>query len=98
MGNCGARSEGSDGGEKELPEELKGCDPQLVERIENEIIDRGDPVTFDDIAGLDLAKTAVEELVIWPMKRPDLFTVREPAIVVDKHIHNLLHGSGVGYL
>jgi SpoVK/Ycf46/Vps4 family AAA+-type ATPase len=62
------------GGAKELPEELKGCDPQLVERIEQEIIDRGDPVAFDDIAGLKFQKGAVVELVCWPLERPDLFT------------------------
>ena len=28
---------------------LKSCDPELIERIEMEIIDNGDPVTFDDI-------------------------------------------------
>jgi fidgetin-like protein 1 len=61
--------------EVELPERLKGCDPVLIERIENEIIDRGDPVTFADIAGLTFAKKCVYELVCWPMARPDLFTV-----------------------
>jgi hypothetical protein len=39
-----------------MPEKLKGCDPVLVERIENEIIDRGEQVTFGDIAGLAFAK------------------------------------------
>lgn len=60
----------------ELPERLKGCDPVLVERIENDIIDRGDPITFEDIAGLAFAKKCVMELVCWPMARPDIFTVR----------------------
>lgn len=41
--------------------------------IENEVIDSGVPVTFEDIAGLGFAKKTVEELVIWPMKRPDMF-------------------------
>lgn len=58
-----------------LPEKLKGCEPALIERIENEIIDRGEHVTFDDIAGLDFAKRSVNELVCWPMARPDIFTV-----------------------
>lgn len=65
------------GEEEEVPEKLKGCDPVLVERIENDIIDRGDPITFDDIAGLAFAKKCVMELVCWPMARPDIFTVRE---------------------
>lgn len=61
------------GGEDKLPEELKGCDPVLIERIENEIIDRGQPTTFDDIAGLEFAKKTIIELIVWPMKNPQLF-------------------------
>jgi len=57
-----------------LPEELKGLDKELIAKIENEIVDSGDPITFQDIAGLEDAKQAVLELVCWPMKRPDLFT------------------------
>jgi ATP-dependent 26S proteasome regulatory subunit len=29
-------------------------------------------VTFEDIAGLTFAKEAIEQAVIWPMRRPDL--------------------------
>lgn len=57
-----------------LPEELKGLDKELIAKIENEIVDSGDPISFQDIAGLEDAKQAVLELVCWPMKRPDLFT------------------------
>ena len=60
--------------ENELPEELKGCDPKLVEMIELEIVDRGRQVKWDDIAGLAFAKRCVTEAVVLPMKRPDLFT------------------------
>lgn len=60
--------------EDELPEELKRFGKELVEKIENEIMDSGDPVTFEDIAGLADAKQTVQEVVCWPMKRPDLFT------------------------
>jgi len=59
--------------QEELPERLKGCDPELVKRIENEIMDCGLPLTFEDVAGLDGAKRAITEMVIWPMRRPDLF-------------------------
>ncbi len=58
----------------DLPEELKGLDKELISKIENEIVDSGDPITFADIAGLEDAKQTVLELVCWPMKRPDLFT------------------------
>lgn len=37
-------------------------------------MESGDTVTFDDIAGLEDAKQTVQEVVCWPMKRPDLFT------------------------
>jgi SpoVK/Ycf46/Vps4 family AAA+-type ATPase len=60
--------------DSDLPEELKGLDKELITKIENEIVDSGDPITFKDIAGLQDAKQTVMELVCWPMKRPDLFT------------------------
>ena len=66
--------EKKDTDDDDLPEALKGLDKELIEKIENEILDSGDIVTFDDIAGLDHAKATVQELVCWPMKRPDLFT------------------------
>mmetsp|Transcript_31892 Transcript_31892/g.73274 ORF Transcript_31892/g.73274 Transcript_31892/m.73274 type:complete len:290 (+) Transcript_31892:579-1448(+) len=37
-------------------------------------MESGETVTFRDIAGLEDAKQTVQELVCWPMKRPDLFT------------------------
>ncbi|KAH8059693.1 AAA ATPase-like protein [Aureococcus anophagefferens] len=61
-------------GEDELPERLKGCDPELVKRIEREIMHSGAITTFDDVAGLQDAKRSIMEMVIWPMQRPELFT------------------------
>ncbi len=60
--------------EDELPEELQHLDKELVKKIQNEIMESGDTVTFDDIAGLEDAKKTVREVVCWPMQRPDLFT------------------------
>ncbi|CAI5716823.1 unnamed protein product [Peronospora effusa] len=60
--------------DKDMDPRLKSCDPELIEKIEMEIVDNGDPITFDDIAGLQFAKKCVNELVIWPMQRPDIFT------------------------
>lgn len=57
-----------------LPEELKRYGKELVEQIENEIMENGDKITFDDIAGLKDQKQIVQEVVCWPLKRPDLFT------------------------
>ena len=58
----------------DLPEELKRFGKELVEKIESEIMCGGDPTTFDDIAGLEDAKQTIQEVICWPMKRPDLFT------------------------
>jgi len=60
--------------DEELPEELKHLDKELVQKILFEILSTGESVTFSDIAGLSDAKQTIQELVIWPMKRPDLFT------------------------
>jgi SpoVK/Ycf46/Vps4 family AAA+-type ATPase len=46
----------------------------MVELIENEIMDHGSPVSWDDIAGLEFAKKTIKEIVVWPMLRPDIFT------------------------
>lgn len=46
----------------------------MVDKIVQEIQQKGDPVTFDQIAGLEFAKQSVYEAVCWPMKRPDIFT------------------------
>ena len=46
----------------------------LIQMIENEILDSGEEVKFDDIAGLDDVKSTVNELVIMPMFRPEIFT------------------------
>ena len=62
---------------KNLP---KGVDPQAAKSILNEIVIKGDVVTWDDVAGLDIAKTALKEAVVYPFLRPDLFKgLREPA-------------------
>ena len=51
----------------------KNIEPKMVELIMNEIMDAGQKVEWDDIAGLDFAKAAVKEIVIYPLLRPDLF-------------------------
>jgi fidgetin-like protein 1 len=62
---------------KNLP---KGVDPTAAASILNEVVVRGDEVHWDDVAGLELAKTALKEAVVYPFLRPDLFMgLREPA-------------------
>jgi len=53
---------------------LRGLDPALIERIESEVLQTGDPVTFDDIAGLRFAKENIEEIVVWPLRNPEYYT------------------------
>ena len=51
----------------------------MVELIENEIMERELNITWDDIAGLDFAKKTINEIIIWPMLRPDIFKgIRAP--------------------
>ena len=59
--------------EPEVDERLKNIDPKFVELIENEIMDHGSPVQWDDVAGLEFVKTTVKEIVVFPLLRPDIF-------------------------
>ena len=62
---------------KNLP---KGVDENAARQIFNEIVVKGDEVHWDDVAGLDGAKKALKEAVVYPFLRPDLFMgLREPA-------------------
>lgn len=62
---------------KKLP---KGVDEQAAKQIFNEIVIQGDEVHWDDVAGLEIAKSALKETVVYPFLRPDLFMgLREPA-------------------
>jgi SpoVK/Ycf46/Vps4 family AAA+-type ATPase len=62
---------------KHLP---KGVDEVAAKQIFNEIVIKGDEVHWDDVAGLEIAKSALKETVVYPFLRPDLFMgLREPA-------------------
>ncbi|KAF8568092.1 hypothetical protein P879_05489 [Paragonimus westermani] len=55
-------------------ERLRQFDQKTVDMIMSEIMGAKSPVTWDDIAGLEFQKKALQEVVILPMLRPDLFT------------------------
>lgn len=58
----------------------KNVDLPTATQILNEIIIHGDEVHWSDVAGLDAAKKALKEAVVYPFLRPDLFMgLREPA-------------------
>ncbi|KAL2828985.1 P-loop containing nucleoside triphosphate hydrolase protein [Aspergillus cavernicola] len=62
---------------KKLP---RGVDVNAARQVLNDIVVRGDEVHWEDIAGLDAAKKALKEAVVYPFLRPDLFSgLREPA-------------------
>ncbi|KAI1820511.1 P-loop containing nucleoside triphosphate hydrolase protein [Xylaria intraflava] len=62
---------------KSLP---AGVDESAAKAIFNEIVVEGDEVHWSDVAGLEVAKTALREAVVYPFLRPDLFMgLREPA-------------------
>ncbi|KAM3857049.1 fidgetin-like [Diretmus argenteus] len=60
-------------------EQLKSSDPHLLDMVTSEILQQGPPVDWCDIAGLELAKAALKEEVLWPMLRPDMFSSLGPA-------------------
>jgi len=41
--------------------------------IQREVLENYNEVTFDDIAGLEKAKSILEENILLPLRRPDLF-------------------------
>ncbi|QPG93851.1 hypothetical protein C2857_003141 [Epichloe festucae Fl1] len=57
-----------------------GVDEGAAKQILNDIVVQGDEVHWSDIAGLEIAKNALRENVVYPFLRPDLFMgLREPA-------------------
>ncbi|KAF4967087.1 hypothetical protein FSARC_5308 [Fusarium sarcochroum] len=62
---------------KNLP---AGVDSAAAKQILNDIVVQGDEVRWNDVAGLEIAKNALRETVVYPFLRPDLFMgLREPA-------------------
>ena len=72
--NSNLRTASTSDCELENDPRYKNVDPKMVELIKNEIMDCGQEVAWDDIAGLDFAKETVKEIVVYPLLRPDIFT------------------------
>ena len=45
----------------------KNIDSKMVEMVKNEIMDQGEPVGWDDIAGLEFAKKTVNKIAGIPL-------------------------------
>lgn len=66
---------------REKIKDLRGVDENAAMQILSEVVLKGDPVHWGDIAGLDRAKASLKETVVYPFLRPDLFSgLREPAL------------------
>ncbi|KAK6890643.1 Protein SAP1 [Candida tropicalis] len=64
---------------KELISSIRGIDENSAEHILSDIVVHGNEVYWDDIVGLETAKNALKEAVVYPFLRPDLFKgLREP--------------------
>lgn len=54
-------------------ERLKNIDKNIGQRILNEVVHQKQDTKWDDIAGLENVKQAINEIVVYPMQNPELF-------------------------
>ena len=71
--STGRRKGGTAGTETKVGKEFESA-------VQSEIMNTDPGVVWDDVAGLVLAKQALQEAVILPMLRPDIFNgIRAPS-------------------
>lgn len=62
------------------PSSVVNAEPEMVAAIESEIMSTGEVVLWRDVAGCEDVKQSLQELLIRPAQRPDLYTgIRSPA-------------------
>ncbi|KAI5136710.1 fidgetin-like protein 1 [Nematocida ausubeli] len=54
-------------------DKVANIEKKFLEIIRNEVLSPRDKVDWEDIAGLPHIKTAIKEIVVWPIIRPDIF-------------------------
>lgn len=59
----------------DMAKEHGWVDQELIEAIERDIVDHGEKIMFDDIAGLEHTKQLLQETVMLPQIAPHLFEV-----------------------
>jgi SpoVK/Ycf46/Vps4 family AAA+-type ATPase len=69
--NSSSKSSSGTDSETEL---YKGIDPEIAERVLNEILDTNMNVRWTDIAGLQHVKDTLHEMIILPNQHPEMFT------------------------
>ncbi len=67
------RNKSSDDEDTTYAAEHDSDDKKLAQMIMNEIVDNGEEVKFDDIAGINYVKDEIRRMVLYPLNRPDLF-------------------------
>jgi SpoVK/Ycf46/Vps4 family AAA+-type ATPase len=61
-------------------DQIPNVDDHLVQRVLNEIVVSVQNVSWNDIAGLELEKKRIGEVVVYPLLRPDIFQgIRAPS-------------------
>ncbi|XP_046848644.1 spastin-like isoform X2 [Xenia sp. Carnegie-2017] len=59
---------------------IKSFDEKIINQIVDEVVQNSSSITFEDVAGMDTAKRLLQEIVILPALRPELFRgLRAPA-------------------
>lgn len=59
---------------------IQGVDSKLAQTILDQVVEHETSITWEDIVGLELPKRTLQEIVILPTLRPELFTgLRSPA-------------------
>lgn len=60
--------------ENQKEDKESNVEDYILERIRKEILETDLHLSWDVVVGLELVKKTINEIILWPMLRPDLFT------------------------